>query len=55
MRYFETVFIKKGDIQDGFEFFIAVMPDVCEAPAGFQKRITLLPYTQGMGFDTGKV
>jgi hypothetical protein len=50
-----TILIEKGNIEDGLEFIIAVVPDIRGGTLWFQEMIPLLPDTDGVCLDPGQV
>jgi hypothetical protein len=55
MRDLEPVLVKQGNVQDALQVFTAVIPDIRERSAGFEKMVTLFPNPECMGFNAGEV
>lgn len=50
----DSVLVEQGDIQDAFEVIILIIPDIGRRSLGLDDTIALLPYPEGMGFDSRK-
>lgn len=55
MRNLVPVFIQQGNVEDFLEFIIAVIADIRLRSLRFDKRIALLPNTNGMGLDAREI
>jgi hypothetical protein len=51
----ESIPVQQGDIEQGLELIITIIPDIGGCPLGFQEIVTLLPDPDGVGLDPGKV
>ena len=54
MRNFYTMPVQKGYVQDLFQIFIAVIPDISIGSRRFEQTISLFPYPDGMCLDTAQ-
>jgi hypothetical protein len=54
VRDFEAILIQQGYIQDGLKLIVVVVPYIGFGTLGPQKSIALLPYTNGVSFNTGE-
>jgi hypothetical protein len=54
-RDFVSPFIEEGDIQEGFEFDVAVIADISLGSFGFQEMVSLFPYPDGMSLNSRQI
>ena len=50
----KSVLIEKGYIEQKFEVFILVVPDIGFGALGLDNMVALFPYANGMGLYAGK-